>query len=446
MSVHNSESIEKYNPIIIEKLSKDKFFKDFLEKSYENNLVDHELLQRINYERMKLLKQQLTYYTNNESSSVMVEVAEEIMKSIDFTIGFYLKSFDDIELIIEKLQHDCLEDIFKKGKNFIDIEVIKCKRLFDKVKNNKLNITNYSYDDTIDYGLGVFFKKYDSRFAAHIAPCSVDYQLSIDFMDYIGVEYIKNYLTALYVENTFCSYFDINLIKTLLRSYDDQWESLLLNIFEIVLTNAIALSIVGKDIKGLNVADMDKEIIISRLQGLSLSEIIDIFILEGNNCCDLLKIEDKNIRLYIKETSIKIGKEITSKLRNKSLDKIIISFKDIKENIKYIDGKKVTNSIFKAITEEIRDCININDKITLIKDNFKSIYDLIDMLEAECLFYDEYKMYFKTLSDIEIALLMKNAYEDSDKVWVKELKEFVHSLGREKVMEIERIKDEIQLY
>lgn len=444
--MHNSESIEKYNPIIIEKLSKDKFFKDFLEKSYENNLVDHELLQRINYERMKLLKQQLTYYTNNESSSVMVEVAEEIMKSIDFTIGFYLKSFDDIELIIEKLQHDCLEDIFKKGKNFIDIEVIKCKRLFDKVKNNKLNITNYSYDDTIDYGLGVFFKKYDSRFSAHIAPCSVDYQLSIDFMDYIGVEYIKNYLTALYVENTFCSYFDINLIKTLLRSYDDQWESLLLNIFEIVLTNAIALSIVGKDIKGLNVADMDKEIIISRLQGLSLSEIIDIFILEGNNCCDLLKIEDKNIRLYIKETSIKIGKEITSKLRNKSLDKIIISFKDIKENIKYIDGKKVTNSIFKAITEEIRDCININDKITLIKDNFKSIYDLIDMLEAECLFYDEYKMYFKTLSDIEIALLMKNAYEDSDKVWVKELKEFVHSLGREKVMEIERIKDEIQLY
>ncbi|CDM69941.1 hypothetical protein CM240_2824 [Clostridium bornimense] len=444
--MHNSESIEKYNPIIIKKLSKDEFFKDFLEKSYENNLVDHELLQRINYERMKLLREQLTYYTNNESSSVMVEVAEEIMKSIDFTIGFYLKSFDDIGLIIEKLQHDCLEDIFKEGKKFIDIEVIKCKSLFDKVKNNKLNITNYSYDDTIDYGLDVFFKKYDSRFAAHIAPCSVDYQLSIDFMDYIGVEYIKNYLTALYVENTFCSYFDINLIKTLLRSYDDQWESLLLNIFEIVLTNAIALSIVGKDIKGLNVTDMDKEIIISRLQGLSISEIIDIFIFEGNNCCDLLKIEDKNIRLYIKETSIKIGKEVTSKLRNKSLDKIIISFKDIKENIKYIDGKKVSNSIFKAITEEIRDCKNINDKITLIKENFKSIYDLIDMLEAECLFYDEYKMYFETLSDIEIALFMKNAYEDSDKVWIKELKEFLHSLDIEKVMEIERIKDKIQLY
>ena len=59
----------------------------------------------------------------------------------------------------------------------------------------------------------------------------------------------------------------------------------------------------------------------------------------------------------------------------------------------------------------------------MIKENFKSIYDLIDMLEAECLFY-----------------------EDSDKVWVKELKEFLHSLGREKVMEIERIKDEIELY
>ena len=82
----------------------------------------------------------------------------------------------------------------------------------------------------------------------------------------------------------------------------------------------------------------------------------------------------------------------------------------------------------------------------MIKENFKSIYDLIDMLEAECLFCDEYKMYFKTLSDIEIALFMKNAYEDSDKVWVKELKKFLHSLSRERVIEIERIKDKIELY
>lgn len=59
MSVYNSESIKKYNPIIIEKLSKDKFLKDFLEKCYENNLLDHELLQRINYERMKLLKNEI---------------------------------------------------------------------------------------------------------------------------------------------------------------------------------------------------------------------------------------------------------------------------------------------------------------------------------------------------------------------------------------------------
>ncbi len=41
---------------------------------------------------MELLRVKLKYYTKDESSSVMVEVAESILQCIDYTIGIYLKT------------------------------------------------------------------------------------------------------------------------------------------------------------------------------------------------------------------------------------------------------------------------------------------------------------------------------------------------------------------
>lgn len=65
------------------------------------------------------------------------------------------------------------------------------------------------------------------------------------------------------------------------------------------------------------------------------------------------------------------------------------------------------NSEFKKLSEEIRECSLVEDKIALIKNNIKSLEDLVDMLNADCLFEDEYIMYFKSLSKIEIMLLSK---------------------------------------
>ena len=444
--MHNSGGVQRYNSINICSLSKDKFLKDFLERCYENNLLDNQCLQRINYERMNLLKKQLTYYTKNESSSVMVEKAENIMKSIDFTIGFYLKSFHDVAVIIEKLKNNSLEDIFCKGQAFIDIEVIKCKNLFQKVMDSKLNVMNYSYDDTIDdCGIGIFFKKYDSRFAADVAPCSVDYQSAIDFMDYVGIEYIKKYLTAIYLENTFCNNFSIDLIKNLLRSYYDQYESLLINIFEIVLTNAIGLYLAGKDIRRLDISQVDREVIIGRIKDLSEKEIIKEIILSGDKCCDILEINDEYIREYVKNTSKKIGEVICSNIKTNDLDAIFISFKEEKKIIKYYAGIQVSNEVFKSVTEEIISCTLVEDKIRLIRENFKSIEDLIDMLDAQCLFDEEYLCYFKTLSEVELVLLIKSVYEDSDKEWYMALRELFLSFDKEKLERLDKIKDNIEL-
>ena len=102
----NCQSIQKYSFYIENNFSEEYFFKDILVTCYEKKLLDDKILNRISNERLEVLKVQLKYYTKDESSSVMVEVAERLMEGIDYTIGFYLKTFDNIELIIEELKND----------------------------------------------------------------------------------------------------------------------------------------------------------------------------------------------------------------------------------------------------------------------------------------------------------------------------------------------------
>lgn len=96
-----------------------KFFKDVLVACYEKKLLDENTLARIYYERMELLRVKLKYYTKDESSSVMTEVAESILRCIDYTIGIYLKNFENIELITEELKHTSLDDMLKMGQDLI---------------------------------------------------------------------------------------------------------------------------------------------------------------------------------------------------------------------------------------------------------------------------------------------------------------------------------------
>jgi len=49
----------------------------------------------------------------------MAEVAENLLQGIDYTIGVYLKTFQEIELITEELKNISLFDILKMGHDLI---------------------------------------------------------------------------------------------------------------------------------------------------------------------------------------------------------------------------------------------------------------------------------------------------------------------------------------
>lgn len=431
------KNIQKYNYSIRYNLSKEHFFKDILKYFFDNELLDNKIFDKIAIQRLELLRVKLVYYTKDESSSVMVEIAEELLNCIDYTIGIYLKSFDDMNLIINEFEKMDLSYMLNMGNDIIKKKLELSKNMLQKIMGNMLVVNNYSYEDTINYGIPLFFKEYDDFFKAHETPGSIDYQLCIDDFEYKGIEYIYNYLYNLSLEVEFCEKFNTNEIKELLIGYDKHSEELLINIFELVLTNSLGLILCGRDLQSININSFDREQIRGRLLNLSIVELQQELLKCSDICCDILDIKNNALIAYIKKAVLKISGLISQSIKLNKLEGVFISFVESnnQEKIEYIDGKKMSNSNFKKLSEAIRDCSLIKDKIYLIKNNVNSIEDLVDILNAECLFDDEYTTYFKSLSSIELIILLKyisTLSDEYEKEWYHKFKKCITDLSQEK--------------
>ena len=271
-------------------------------------------------------------------------------------------------------------------------------------------------------------------------------------MNYIGIEYINNYLETLTLENEFCYNFDICEINELLKGYDKNCELLLINIFELVLANSLGLIICGKSLKNLNINSIDRENIKNKLGKLSLEELQEALLKDAKRCCEILHIRNKVLVNYIRKSTIKITSLINKSIKLNKLETVFISFNEDNDNefIEYVDGKKLSNSVFRKLSEKIRECSKVQEKVALIKNNIKSLEDLTDMLDAECLFEDEYLMCFKSLSQMEIILLSKYVSDISleseyEKEWYVEFIKYISSLSEEEQVTIRKLKDRIQL-
>ena len=141
------------------------------------------------------------------SSSVKVETAANIWESVFYTIGFYLKSFSDLNLALKIIKENSLLQLYKRGRKLVEIQFYKAKQLFTTIQGNCPVINNYAYNATIEKGIPLFFATYDLNFAAHETPGSIDYPVSNDQMELVGIEYISGYLKKLFWENRFCQKF-----------------------------------------------------------------------------------------------------------------------------------------------------------------------------------------------------------------------------------------------
>lgn len=450
-------SIEKQYLVKRENLNEEHYFESILQEAYRMKLLTDSELENIQLQSIELLAKQTEFYTNGESSSVKVETAQSILQSVFYSIGLYLKSFPDTDMSIMALKQKKLSELYKQGKKLIERQINIAEQLLNAVRKNSIDTDNYAYDETIKTGIASFFSSYDADFAAHDTPAFIVYPLSTDKIDLAGIEYIYSYLQKLFLENQFCKKFDPHFINSVLRGYDEHYQDLLINIFERVLTNALGCILINKNVFKLNIEPSDRQCLQQKLEDLPEDKIISIFQRALVQLFAELDISDKLSQEYISAAVRVFLPKLKIALRNHHIESIFVSPKedDTQSVIQFEDGKRLDDELFRKIADEIRECRFASDKIAIIQKEIHSIIDLVDILEGDCLFDDEFYEVFKLLNDMELALLLKRLpsytedlsfhFTEDENKWQSKFRSFWNKINSKRRNSIKKTAEKIEL-
>jgi hypothetical protein len=386
-------------------ISSELYYKNLMNKLQQKGILNQDKVQQIQLELLELLSKQVMKYNSGESSSVMAEKATQILNSIYYSMGIYLKTLD-INKQIEKINKDRVEQIYQQGIDRMKVKVLEAKRLLDSIQNDAIITINKAYQDTLFSGLPAFFRDYDLKFAAQMDAGSIDYPLLNDITSICGIEYIMEYLIRFNYESTFLKAFDVGIIEKLLRGYSKDYSDLLLNISNIVLTNALGLIILEKEFLGLNILEEDRIHLKKRWDKKKEKEINQDLMKAYDVLCLKLGLNDLKQISYLKGMIHPLSSCIVNNLEINHLDTIFITqLNDFKETGPvYEEGNLMSDEDLRNFIEEMRNCRFVSDKISMIKEQVQSLSDLIEIMK-ECIHGDEYQKVFLLLSDTELSVL-----------------------------------------
>jgi len=275
-----NNGITKHSPIKPINIDYNHFTLSLLNEGLRSEILAASQVEQVQVKLMLLLSETILQYTRNESSSVKVETAENILQSILYNIDFYLMRFPSFEQAIDALLNMPLAELCIQGLKLVNQEVILAKQLLKEVQETKLPVSLIAYNDTIYKAISEFFSTYDAKFNAHDTQASIDYPLLFDDIHSTGITYIKRYLENLKLENELCSHFSLSNINLLLegygRKYRMNYRDVLINIPELILKNALCLTIIGKQKDTLLMNKVECRYLESHLQNLSAQQLASL--------------------------------------------------------------------------------------------------------------------------------------------------------------------------
>lgn len=421
-----------------ENLDKESYFQSLFSEACRNHLLENSRVEKIRYELAELLAKETDRFTGGESSSILIEEAQHLLQAICYTISIYLKSKTDVNSQIEILKSEKISVLFYRGLDVISADIIAAESTIKQIQSESLKTDNLAYQDTIWEGVPEFFHDYEPEYASCDSPGTIDYPLCNEVKGGMGIEYLKEYLERLKLENNFCRRFQEKQIELLLQGYHKDYKDLLINLYELLLTNVLGCMLLDKDIFQLNITKEEREWLQSKLSKVT-SEKLDYMMKQAfDDICRKLELKSDQIE-YGRVALPQIILRLKHNLENNSLENQLISFSEEKEseNLCYEDGIQMEDELLRKLIEEIRECRFFSDKLILLKEKVHSLADLTLILE-ECFYGEELEEVFRLLSPDEIKLLKKIILEEAEqdsirndniiKEWQKQLLEYAKGI------------------
>ena len=170
-------------------------------------------------------------YCMGGSSSVSSHEAQGLAMSVAYVLGIADATADEAACVLDVedpvvLWHECLDVLDACVEAVLDVwrEIIAAMP----------SIRNVALRDTLA-SLGELRRLYDTRFAAHVVPCDIDYQLSASVDPRLmGLDYIEAWLAQLLAETRWIACFDAKSCIAVLECSCPDYRALHVDLYDLL--------------------------------------------------------------------------------------------------------------------------------------------------------------------------------------------------------------------
>ena len=274
------------------------------------NPLSPEEQQRI-MEQMYLLmgKQVQSYHKHRHmgnNSSVPVELAQELMESIEYTIG----------LIGGVYAHRNIGEALVLGQEVLESKLSKAKSMLELVNGTAPQWQTECRWEALRY-LRHCLEQYDHLHLAHKGPDDLFYPILISSPEGIrGIDSCIFYLNILWIENQIMA----GVPDDVLEQFWDRLPAFTLNQCEHLLINGIGKALLGTGIDPLVFETEEHMQLIVALMRASEEKLKDA----AKLLCQWLNLKDENACMYVEAVVPQLTMWIGDNVRNGNLDNIFI--------------------------------------------------------------------------------------------------------------------------
>lgn len=174
-------------------------------------------------------------YGGYESTSITYEKAQMLMGAVIYCLEEFNSTHTN-SLVKKSIP---IKEQYDIGVKLVCEKAMNIQRIFNELSVYFENYGVKCLYDTVQKGIPQFLKWYDVKYNPQNTILSFDYPLLIDCNSLNGADAVYKYILGIQVEQHFLGMFDRGYIVSVLKKYNPQYEYMIDNICEIILTNTI---------------------------------------------------------------------------------------------------------------------------------------------------------------------------------------------------------------
>ena len=249
-------------------------------------------------EFLALLTERAARFTMGDSTSVRLETAEAMARSLQYCISLALPAANE-----PKIETRSARELYESGLLEARRRIKRAALLLRQAESLRPPVENVAFRDTLA-ALPDFFRRYDPEFFACEIPCDIDYPLCAPVPESkAGVDYVLDYLRRLNTESAFLRRFPAPLLALAYERYYGD-DGLLVNLYEPVAAAAVGRALAGKAVKNLFTDAEDRGRIALALNGAGEEGAEALLAKAAETACAELDIASAFDRAYCRSAAL----------------------------------------------------------------------------------------------------------------------------------------------